>query len=390
MPMTQAQIAQQQQAQAHATEMAKRRSRKPTDKTMPEGVEDTVVDPDTVTLYNNLRAYERRLDATLARKRLDMADSCSRYPKVIGALVLGLDWDRRLTWRQHPRTLRIWISNTVLDQSWQQGGGQSSDGFELSTGAEASYRVKIEGRLLDDDHGSPDVAAAEPAKSGEDPDKASADQIQGPHRFSHFFRSLTVDIPNAKPDKMVEWKKPDRPQPSAPLPPTADFDDFTFKRAGDQNMNITIHLHRHEDPERFQLSPDLAAVVDMEEATRQEVLMGIWEYVKAFGLQEDEEKRNFRCDELLKKVRTRMILAFCRHRSWVTRGRSLSRCCWSRYSTAEKSVTCPWFGTSSDSTCNHFHPSASRIRCGLTRHFTRSPNPPSTMCKCRWRTPCAP
>jgi hypothetical protein len=84
-PMTQAQIAQQQQAQAHATEMAKRRSRKPTDKTMPEGVEDTVIDPEAVALYNNLRAYERRLDATLARKRLDMADNCSRYPKVVGA-----------------------------------------------------------------------------------------------------------------------------------------------------------------------------------------------------------------------------------------------------------------------------------------------------------------
>jgi SWI/SNF-related matrix-associated actin-dependent regulator of chromatin subfamily D len=81
-PLTQAQMAQQQQAQAQANELAKRRSRKPTDKAIPEGVEDSTIDPDLVLLYNNLRAYERRLDATLARKRLDMIDNVSRYTKV--------------------------------------------------------------------------------------------------------------------------------------------------------------------------------------------------------------------------------------------------------------------------------------------------------------------
>ena len=87
-PLTQAQIAQQQQAQAQANELAKRRSRKPTDKAIPEGVEDTTIDPDVVLLYNNLRTYERRLDATLARKRLDMIDNVSRYTKVLILAVL--------------------------------------------------------------------------------------------------------------------------------------------------------------------------------------------------------------------------------------------------------------------------------------------------------------
>lgn len=92
-PLTQAQIAQQQQAQAQANELAKRRSRKPTDKAIPEGVEDTTIDPDLVLLYNNLRAYERRLDATLARKRLDMIDNVSRYTKVLYILLaIVLTW----------------------------------------------------------------------------------------------------------------------------------------------------------------------------------------------------------------------------------------------------------------------------------------------------------
>jgi hypothetical protein len=81
-PLTQAQIAQQQQAQAHASELAKRRSRKPTDKNIPEGVEDSIVDADGVQRYKELRDIERRLDATITRKRLDIVDYTSRGSKV--------------------------------------------------------------------------------------------------------------------------------------------------------------------------------------------------------------------------------------------------------------------------------------------------------------------
>lgn len=81
-PLTQTQIAQQQQAQAHASELAKRRSRKPTDKNMPEGVEDNIVDPEGVQRYRDLKDIERRLDATITRKRLDVIDSANRSSKV--------------------------------------------------------------------------------------------------------------------------------------------------------------------------------------------------------------------------------------------------------------------------------------------------------------------
>lgn len=81
-PLTQAQIAQQQQAQAHASELAKRRSRRPTDKNMPDGVEDSIVDTEGVQRYKDLKDVERRLDATMTRKRLDIVDNASRTSKV--------------------------------------------------------------------------------------------------------------------------------------------------------------------------------------------------------------------------------------------------------------------------------------------------------------------
>lgn len=125
------------------------------------------------------------------------------------------------------------------------------------------------------------------------------------YRFSHFFKMLTVDFDRKRAivgtEASVEWKKPDKTPASSNLPAAADFDELTFKRNGDENQNITINLFRHED-DRFEVSPDLAEIIDMREATRQEAVMGLWEYIKLMNLQEDEEKRNFRCDELLRKV----------------------------------------------------------------------------------------
>lgn len=125
------------------------------------------------------------------------------------------------------------------------------------------------------------------------------------YRFSHFFKALSVDFPSSRKgvvDQSVEWKKPERAGPSSSLPAAANFDELTFKRNGDENLNVTINLYRHEEPERYAVSHELEDIVDMSEATRQEIVMGIWEYIKMMGLSEDEEKRNFRCDDLLKKV----------------------------------------------------------------------------------------
>ncbi|KAI4593703.1 SWI/SNF complex component snf12 [Pestalotiopsis sp. 9143b] len=286
-PMTQAQVAQQQQQAAMQVEMAKRRSKKPTDKNLPDGIDDCTLG-DVSKRYRELRDFERRLDATMTRKRLDIVDSVNRSVK------------------RH-KTLRIWVTNTVEDQVWQSNG-LNNDSFDFSSNTEPTYRVKVQGRLLedDDDLDQDDEAGGDEKgdKMIEDGDKANKTTKAQKYRFSHFFKSLTVDFPaNRKGgDQPVEWKKPERTGNSANLPASADFDELTFKRSGDENLNITINLFRHEDPERYALSPELQEVVDETEATRQEVVMAVWDYIKYFGLQEDEEKRNFRCDDILKKA----------------------------------------------------------------------------------------
>lgn len=341
-----------QQAQNHAIEVAKRRSRKPTDKTMPDGVESVVIG-DGVQRYRDLRAFERRLDATMTRKRLDIMDSVQRNGPKVGSPIMcprklkrhqnTVHWQADMCFvTQRYKTLRIWISNTVENQLWQTGGlGTSVDSFDFSTNAEATYSVKIEGRLLDDDEDDNDkeqknddenkeikeahsnVADSKEEGSNEAMEMdgsssaaAAAPQKEPRYRFTQFFRGMRAEYitknswrsvqNNGEPDSLVprpiEWKRPELRSPNAPPASAPEFDELSFKRPGDNNANIVINLYRYEDPERFELDEILAYIVDMKEATRAEAVMGLFEYIRLQNLQEDEEKRNFRCDDLLRKV----------------------------------------------------------------------------------------
>jgi SWI/SNF-related matrix-associated actin-dependent regulator of chromatin subfamily D len=168
--------------------------------------------------------------------------------------------------------------------------------------------------------------------SQENQDGSLGPTVPPTYRFSHFLRSLSVDFDRFRNSEgqNVEWKKPEttsKNQSGSNSASTAEFDEFTFKRNGDENMNVMINLYRHESPERYQLSPELAEVVDMPEATQQEAVVALWEYIRFWGLQEDEEKRNFRCDENLRKVwplassfinpRTNFIPGCWKRRYWV-------------------------------------------------------------------------
>lgn len=125
-----------------------RRSRKPTDKNIPDGVEDVVIG-DGVQQYKDLRDLEKRLDAAIVRKRLDIQDSISKTVKKY-------------------RTMRIWISNTVENQPWQNEAGQDGS----TTPGSGRYKVKIEGRLLDDDEEEEDPG------SEDDEDKEERDNTK--------------------------------------------------------------------------------------------------------------------------------------------------------------------------------------------------------------------
>lgn len=79
--MTAVMQSQQQHAAQIAQERARIRSAKPTDKTLPDGVEDCIIG-DGAQRYKELREVERRLDAIMTRKRLDIGEAVNRNVKV--------------------------------------------------------------------------------------------------------------------------------------------------------------------------------------------------------------------------------------------------------------------------------------------------------------------
>ncbi|SLM34260.1 swi-snf complex subunit [Lasallia pustulata] len=294
-------LAQQRSAADKEKENAKRRARQPTDMNIPEGIEDIIIG-NGVQEYKALRDLERRLDAVTMRKKLDISDK-----------IKSADFRRY-------QTLRIWVSNTAENQPWQ-GRGLDENAFDFSTGIEATYRVKIEGRLQDDDDegemfgdhsdDEKDMGGGHGENDGDAMEQDGEDAVQRPltlstisprKKLSDFFKTITVDLERAKnlqPDgtTQIEWKKS-----TDPNIPSAYFDVLEFERKSDENINCTINLYRDENPERYQLSKELAEVVDAVEATREHIKMAIWEYAKMMGLQQDEDMRFIQCDDRLRAI----------------------------------------------------------------------------------------
>ncbi|KAF2721999.1 hypothetical protein K431DRAFT_284440 [Polychaeton citri CBS 116435] len=296
-PMTHAEIQRQMQEDMRKRDRARNRSMKPTDRDIPEELSEAVVAGDGVEKYRQLREVEKKLDATMVRKRLEVTDNVQRR------------------YARRECTMRIWISNTAQGQPWQvaeEAAGMGDESGILEFGeqnSQATYRVKIEGRLLrtaeeeaDDDEGLPEE------------DKERMRRSNRP-RFSQFFKAITVDFdrnPALQPDNMaqIEWRKPitqqSNPRQSQsgidPSGSEANFDCLEFERKADENINITVSLVPDERYERFKLSPQLADILDADEDDKPGAVEGIWEYCRAMGLQEDSDRRTIICDEPLRKL----------------------------------------------------------------------------------------
>lgn len=273
------------QNNAHEREMAKRRSREPTDMNIPD---DVCRDFESARMYKRLREFERRLDAAIVRKRLDMDDVVKK-----GA--------------RKERVLRVWVSNTAKDQPWQNVGRPlEENAFDFDMGQIPTWRVKIEGRLLDED-GDEEAEAekegekqVEGQKQGEEGKPAA--QPKQRKKFSSFLKSLTVELGRDKDQfsegNTIEWVRPIGPAAAK----FEEVDAFEFERKGDVSIPCTIKLQLHEIPERYKLSEPLARLLDMTEDTPSAIVMALWEYVRVNGLQSQEDKRFINCNEALKAV----------------------------------------------------------------------------------------
>ena len=134
----------------------------------------------------DLLAFERKLDATIMRKRLDIQEALKRPMK-------------------QKRKLRIFISNTFFPPK------EPTDSEE---GAVASWELRVEGRLLDDQKNDPNkvqfsylvhrLLVAEILRHW----LLTVTQVK--RKFSSFFKSLVIELDKDLygPDNhLVEWHR---------------------------------------------------------------------------------------------------------------------------------------------------------------------------------------
>ncbi|CAK1545036.1 unnamed protein product [Leptosia nina] len=216
-----------------------KRKKRLADKILPQKVRDLVPESQA---YMDLLTFERKLDATIMRKRLDIQEALKRPMK-------------------QKRKLRIFISNTFYP-------GQGDN-------AVASWELRVEGRLLDD--------------SKNDPNKVK-------RKFSSFFKSLVIELDKELygPDNhLVEWHR---------TLSTQETDGFQVKRPGYKNVRCTILLLLDYQPLQFKLDGRLARLLGVHTQARPVIVNALWQYVNTHRLQDPHEREYVLCDKYLEQI----------------------------------------------------------------------------------------
>uniref|UniRef100_A0A4W4HKE3 DM2 domain-containing protein n=1 Tax=Electrophorus electricus TaxID=8005 RepID=A0A4W4HKE3_ELEEL len=238
---------QQQQQQQSSGLMGPRRGvkrRKMADKVLPQRIRDLVPESQA---YMDLLAFERKLDQTIARKRMEIQEAIKKP----------------ITQK---RKLRVYISNTCTPGKLE---GEESEKV-------ASWELRVEGKLL------------------EDPGKQK-------RKFSSFFKSLVIELDKELygPDNhLVEVK----PAAWHRMPTTQETDGFQVKRPGDVNVKCTLLLMLDHQPPQYKLDPRLARLLGVHTQTRASIMQALWLYIKTNKLQDCHEKEFINCNRYFRQI----------------------------------------------------------------------------------------
>lgn len=264
------------------------------DKVLPQRIRELVPESQA---YMDLLAFERKLDQTIARKRMEIQEAIKKP----------------LTQK---RKLRIYISNT-FSPSKAEGDSAGTAGTPGGTPAGdkvASWELRVEGKLLDD-----------PSKQK--------------RKFSSFFKSLVIELDKELygPDNhlvevrvglgqrqadMQVWQgnglralgrpcvhaHPLGDKPCSPpcqwhrMPTTQETDGFQVKRPGDLNVKCTLLLMLDHQPPQYKLDPRLARLLGVHTQTRAAIMQALWLYIKHNQLQDGHEREYINCNRYFRQI----------------------------------------------------------------------------------------
>jgi SWI/SNF-related matrix-associated actin-dependent regulator of chromatin subfamily D len=132
------------------------------------------------------------------------------------------------------------------------------------------------------------------------------------NKFSHFFSRITVEFDQSQqlgaspPPPLVDWKMPAvQPDGSFQSTKEASFDVLNISRKSDEPVltgNVTLQRAEPQGRVRGKLSRPLARLLDREFEDHSGAMMGLYNYVRLRGLEEEGNPQKFRCDDMLRPI----------------------------------------------------------------------------------------
>merc|ERR1719300_2311168 len=256
---------------AQQQQLKAKKRKKIADKILTQRVRDLVPESQA---YMDLLAFERKLDSTIMRKRLDIQEALKRPMK-------------------QKRKLRIFISNTTFPAKEGAETGAADD--NTAGGATTAWELRVEGRLIDEIE-NPAAATSAAAAASTPKTSSKVDPAKSKRKFSSFFKSLVIELDKDLygPDNhLVEWRR---------TATTQETDGFQVKRPGDKNVRCTILLLLDYQPLQFKLDQRLARLLGLHTQTRPVIISALWQYIKTHKLQDPHEREYVNCDPFLKQI----------------------------------------------------------------------------------------
>ncbi|XP_059941741.1 SWI/SNF-related matrix-associated actin-dependent regulator of chromatin subfamily D member 2-like [Mesoplodon densirostris] len=213
--------------------------RKVADKVLPQRIWELVPEPQACI---DLLAFERKLDQTIARKRMEIQEAIKNPLTQKGKL-------------------RIYISNMFCPSKAE---GDTGDKV-------ASWELRVEGKLLDD-------------------------LRKQKRKLSSFFKRLVIELDKELygPDKhLLEWHQ---------MPTTQETDGFQVKRPGDLNVKCTHLLMLDHQPPQYKSDPRLRRLLRVHTQTRAAIMKALWLYIKHSQLQDDHKREFVNCNWYFRQI----------------------------------------------------------------------------------------
>lgn len=240
---------------ADVTPAARRKKQKVVEKQIPDKVAALL--PESA-IYTQLVEFEARVDAALARKKLDIQEVVRSPPPV-------------------ERILRMYVFNTYANQTQNPNAS-----FQQHYAEGPTWTLRIMGRVLEPDDPEADGNSSKPANPSLP-------------KFSSFFKRITIQLdPLHYPENStIVWDS---------ARASNHVEGFEIKRRGNIECDVSIRLEMDHNPDRYKLSAPLAQLLGVEVDTRPHIIAALWQYIKTKKLQNPADPTLINCDAALQKV----------------------------------------------------------------------------------------